>query len=284
MKSAKIILELLKQVEIKSVKPWQDNYTPSEDQIIKGPTVFEPKTCSLCGEVVPLTWNIENKNIVDYSPPTKTPDLYEWNKYEKNWMYSPEARELHPKCNKLLERLHCWGIKRKNIVEIDSFVVDDKNKYAYTMVTKWIKNPSTLGLYLYGSWGTGKTMLCTKVILEGSFDTRLIIKEAEIYEQLTPQIDNSSRQADIEENMDFFKSVSFLVIDDLGGSKYSDWKTEKMFEILSERMDSMLPTFFTSNYSPLELRDRMDGKIVSRVFGLADPCEIGGHDHRLDRK
>lgn len=284
MKVPKTIQNLLDEVEVKYISPWEDNYFPEEKQVTKNQVIPEQKKCQLCGLLVPLVWKIEKENTGGFRVTNTVPNKDYWQRNIDIWMYSLEARELHPKCMKLMEKFDCWGIPKKSISETDSFIVDDENNYAYTMVTKWISNPSSLGLYLYGPWGTGKTMLGRKIILESSIEDKLIIKEAEIYEWLTPKTNDFHRQEEIEENLEHFKHVSLLVIDDLGGSKYSDWKTEKMFEILSERIDCELPTFFTSNYNPIQLRERMDGKIVSRVFGLANPCEIGGQDHRPDRR
>lgn len=280
MKLTKTIQNLLEKIDISDLPPWETGSSPKQWAIIENQAIPEPKQCIFCGESVPLTWEI-NKEIMVNEPNFKSdcgnddgmrPSVYR------------VAREIHPKCGKLRKLFNEWGVTEKRAFETESFVVDDENRNAYLMVDNWIKKPTSEGLYLFGPSGTGKTLLATKILLESAEQNKMIISESDLYDGLRPDINDENSTERISSFMKEIRRTGLLIIDDLGTSKSTPWKMETLFAVISKRIDWNLPTFFTSNYHPAELNDRIDRKIVSRVFELTNPCIVGGIDHRLIRK
>ena len=282
MKITKTIQKLLDQVDISNLPIWETGGEPIKKwAIIENQSIPNTKKCSFCGEEVPLTWEINKKMRI------KDPDYLPENHSDGYTGMLPGtyrvALDMHPKCKKLRELFQQWGVTEKNAFKTDDFIVCDENKEAFLRVTEWINEPSTTGLYFFGSPGVGKSLLATKIILDSNQQNKMIISETELYDQLTPRIYDKGSQKEIDSFMSEIMRTSLLIIDDLGTCKKTDWKMETLFAVISKRIDRALTTFFTSNYSPAELLNLIDSKIVSRVFELANPCFVGGYDHRLVR-
>lgn len=74
-----------------------------------------------------------------------------------------------------------------------------------------------------------------------------------------------------------YQRARWLVIDDMGESRGSDWAYEQMKAILDHRYRLHLPTLITSNLALPELRTRSfyDDRVTSRLFEMC-----GGHNAR----
>lgn len=64
------------------------------------------------------------------------------------------------------------------------------------------------------------------------------------------------------EVIDLYAKVPFLAIDDLAADGDSEHAIGHLFGILNERLNQNLPTAFTSNYTPTQLRDRWSRKLT----------------------
>jgi DNA replication protein DnaC len=129
------------------------------------------------------------------------------------------------------------------------------------------------GLYIEGTFGTGKTHLAVaialclirqgvKVICKASIDLLMDIKAAFKYE------------GGEEEETARYKRCALLVIDDLGKEQCTDWSLPKLYEIVNDRYEKCKPTIVTTNYSHDELVRRLvpkggdtitAGALVSRL-------------------
>lgn len=265
-------------MDISDLWPWQRGQEPVKKWAIQvGQELPETKKCSFCGEEVPLMWEpsaevkVKDPDFDSVCGDGMCPTVYR------------VARDIHPKCSKLRKLLDQWGVVEKKAFEVDNFSICEENKTAYSRVTDWIKVPKSTGLYLFGGTGTGKTLLSTKIILESSEQSKMIITEGDLYENLRPSLYDEDSQENIDMFVKDIRRTKLLVIDDIGTCKKTDWKMEMLYSVISKRIDWGLPTFFTSNCTPTELYDKIDGKIVSRIFELTDPCFVGGIDHRFVR-
>ena len=57
-----------------------------------------------------------------------------------------------------------------------------------------------------------------------------------------------------------------LLLDDVGVSDVTDAYARKLTFVLDSRMEKKLPTIFTTNLSPIELENKLDSRIKSRIF------------------
>jgi DNA replication protein DnaC len=74
-------------------------------------------------------------------------------------------------------------------------------------------------------------------------------------------------------------TVQYLVLDDYGSEKSTDWTAETIFTIIDDRIAQMRPTIVTSNLTLADI-DRADPRLASRLGGMI--CvELKGADRRL---
>lgn len=76
-----------------------------------------------------------------------------------------------------------------------------------------------------------------------------------------------------------YLKLPFLVLDDLGAEKATDWTGQSLYVLVSGRINACLPTVVTSNLTLGELHDS-DPRLASRLGGMAY-LELPGKDRRL---
>jgi DNA replication protein DnaC len=103
---------------------------------------------------------------------------------------------------------------------------------------------------LLGPTGTGKTWESFGIV-RGFAACGLRVKwrhvtQADYYALLRPR-----HGIDPEEEYRAVASVRFLILDDLGAAKESEWTEEALFRLVDYRYREVLPTVFTSNLLPV---------------------------------
>lgn len=137
--------------------------------------------------------------------------------------------------------------------EID---VKDKNRVE---VIKWIKKfydefdfyKDMKGLYLHGSFGSGKSFLIYALLNE-----LYINKKIDFVALYFPDVlkDLKEDWDAYNSKMEKYSSVPILLLDDIGAEQVSEWgRDEVLGTILQNRMNNHLTTFFTSNLTISEL-------------------------------
>lgn len=144
---------------------------------------------------------------------------------------------------------------------------------------------SRKGIYIYGTCGTGKTHICYAIaskINNEKFKIR-VWSLPELLRYIKRDYDELNKGKDFE-NTNFAQVMNYngiLVIDDIGTEKMSEWVEETLYAIINRRYEDVMPTIFTSNYSPEELTSRLGDRIVSRIVGSCDVIELSGKDRRI---
>ena len=107
------------------------------------------------------------------------------------------------------------------------------------------------GMYLHGSFGSGKTYLIAALLNEMA---KKNIKSILIYYPEFLRKLKSSFQTTYNEQFEEIKKVPLLLLDDIGAENCSNWSRDEVLgPILQYRMENHLPTFFTSNLTLSEL-------------------------------
>uniref|UniRef100_UPI0028DCCB39 ATP-binding protein n=1 Tax=uncultured Selenomonas sp. TaxID=159275 RepID=UPI0028DCCB39 len=159
---------------------------------------------------------------------------------------------------------------------------------AHMMVADEIK-----GLFLHGEKGTGKTKLAAIIANERARAGSPVLFAS--VPDLMADIRASFASGGTSEAVQTVKNTPFLVLDDLGAEKMTEWVGEQLFCIVNHRYNEMLPTVVTSNYSPTRVIAHMatvDGRgnviddlqgqrIMSRIYGMCERVEIKGADWRM---
>lgn len=73
----------------------------------------------------------------------------------------------------------------------------------------------------------------------------------------------------------------FLIIDDLGAEKPTDYVRQATYYIINHREMNLLPTFITTNFSMDRLDENLDPRISSRIAGMCEIIRLEGKDRRL---
>ncbi len=147
---------------------------------------------------------------------------------------------------------------------------------------RWEENKEDgRGLYLCGAVGTGKTHLAVAVLNELIRRKRvpsLFVTVPELLDNLREAYNKPGR--DLDEWMDAVQNADFLVLDDLGSERVTDWVRERIFVIVNHRYREALPTVFTSNAGPKDLAQQLGERTASRIIAMCEWIALEGEDYR----
>ncbi len=143
----------------------------------------------------------------------------------------------------------------KNASLSDLIIEKERNsilKYIKDFLKKKVNNEECKGLYLSGSFGSGKSYILSALLNELSnkgFKTVNVY-----YPSLLKKLKSSFNDFSYNDVLDEIMECDILLIDDIGAENNSSWaRDEVLGTILQYRMDNNLTTFFTSNFTIEEL-------------------------------
>ena len=162
------------------------------------------------------------------------------------------------------------------------------------------------GLLLIGDAGVGKTHLAVAVLSELTrrYAVRGLFADfTSLIHQIQSTFDPSSGESK-HEILDPIMEADLLVLDELGAQKPTAWVSDVLYLIMNGRYTRRLPTLFTTNYrldadaQSVEggldkmpsasrgdsLAQRIPGRLVSRLYEMAQPIEIHAGDFRREVK
>ncbi len=165
-------------------------------------------------------------------------------------------------------------------------------------IIKWLKkfysdyqkNKEGKGLYLYGSFGSGKTYMISALLNELSKESNnvIIVYYPELLRSLKESFNNEDYSSRIEE----IKRCDLLLLDDIGAETVSTWNRDEILgTILQYRMDNNKSTFFTSNLTLEDLENHFiinskneekikARRIMERIKQLTESLELVGENKR----
>ncbi|MEN6325813.1 MAG: hypothetical protein ABFD18_06365 [Syntrophomonas sp.] len=162
------------------------------------------------------------------------------------------------------------------------------------------------GLMLVGSWGSGKSHLSVatarsliqtapekygvrqdeqnvynpdnpnQIKYEGIYCSFFSV--VELLDALRPGSEAKQRRG--EALFHRAKADQLVVLDDIGVEKPTDWVAERLYAVVDTRYRMERATIFTSNCSEKELTNQLGGRLVSRIYEMAEPVQVIGPDHR----
>ena len=215
----------------------------------------------------------------------------------KGYVYYPCKEESHVTFNYMACKklgLYEKELEKKNsqsaltsarMKDID--ITDNKRVKLIKWLKKFYDNYETSktnkGLYLHGSFGSGKTFLIAALLNELKISKGIKSEIVYFPELLRTLKDNFNL---LDSKVRYYSNVEILLIDDIGAEKVSDWgRDEILGTILQNRMNNHLTTFFTSNLTIDELekhlsmtKDSLDlvkaRRIIERVKQLTEDMEL----------
>ncbi len=217
--------------------------------------------------------------------------------FEPEWSYSrglwhypgfDPISQTCENCNRLREirenieeHLRLSGVPPKYMnCSFENFQIVNENKKAYSLCKDYIGNPSE-SLFIYGGWGVGKTHLAaaiTRELLLMGKNVIFISIPRMLYEIRKAFQDDARKTEDA--CIERYLSCNFLILDDFGIEKTTEWTRQTLDYIIYERDSNLKPTIITSNLSLDEISRKVDGRISSRLAGMGRIIRIGGPDFR----
>lgn len=163
----------------------------------------------------------------------------------------------------------------------ENFEVNDQNRKAWETAIDFKINREGNGLLFFGSYGIGKTHLAASIA------NRLLGEASVLYiscPDLLSEIRESIQRKGNPHRFNIAKTVTLLVLDDIGAEKPSDWVRETLFVLINYRYEHQLCTIFTTNCSLEKLEERLGGRIVSRIAEMCRCIHFEGEDWRVNSK
>ena len=162
-------------------------------------------------------------------------------------------------------------------------------KYFKDFIQLYERGERAQGIYLHGSFGSGKTYLIASLFNEMA---KRGVKSILIYYPDFLRKLKASFQSNYNEQFDEIERIPLLLLDDIGAENCSNWaRDEVLGPILQYRMENHLPTFFTSNLTLSELEkalsltssgvDKLKARrIVERIKQLSIDQELISKNRR----
>lgn len=174
---------------------------------------------------------------------------------------------------------------------------DDRNrleisKYFKEFIEQYESLKKPKGIYLHGSFGTGKTYLIAALFNELA---KKNVKSAIVYVPEFLRQLKASFQTDYSEKYDYIKTVPLLLLDDIGAENLTSWARDEIIgTLLQYRMEENLPTFFTSNLDLKQLEEHFSStnsgveklkarRIIERIGYMSKEFKLTSKNRRVEK-
>lgn len=245
----------------------------------------EYKNCKNCKNILTC------KNMIEgfcYQPEL------EGNFLHFSYVMCPKKRKLENEQSYLKNIKYYQMSKDIKTASFKDLYKDDTNrtpilKYMMNFIKEYEKEKKGKGLYLTGSFGSGKTYLIAALLNElakKGFNC-VIVYYPEFLRDL-----KSSFKTDYDEKFNHVKKTDLLLIDDIGAESVTNYSRDEVLgPILQYRMEQHLPTFFTSNLTLEELESHLSitssgadkvkaRRILERIKQLTQEMELVSKNRR----
>lgn len=114
------------------------------------------------------------------------------------------------------------------------------------------------GLFITGSFGTGKTHLASSIanqLMQGGTPV-ICMTMIDLLAKIKNSFD-TEEQATEAEIMKLYEEIPLLIIDDIGSEQPTEWGSTRIYAIINARYEAYMPTIVTTNYTGDELIRRM---------------------------
>ena len=165
------------------------------------------------------------------------------------------------------------GVRNKFVQTLTPRLQKDLEKYKEPDV--FISDELIISRYYWGDVGTGKTVRAAQLLVEEAkrlylnpkddytFMSCIFVSVPELYRQLKSSFDDNIA---FNMYMERYRTCHFLVLDDIGAEKASEWALQQLYLIINYRYEYLLTTIITSNKSLDALAEYIeDDRIPARI-------------------
>lgn len=163
-------------------------------------------------------------------------------------------------------------------------------EYMYSVVDclKSFISDDSLGAYIYGDTGVGKTFLCSSVCryaIEDNLDVeyysmRNFVDIISDY-RFNSNLNFGENREEYKRKYDRLYDCEILILDDLGTEIGGKHVVSELFYVINQRFGQSKKTLISSNIALEEISDIYEERIASRILGNYLHLPIIGRDLRL---
>mgnify|MGYP001563403832 CR=1 FL=1 len=201
---------------------------------------------------------------------------------EDHALYGPRILMREVTCECIAGQRRIWGLPAR-------FLAWDFDTYpglsgGRETVRAWTSCYNPPWLLLSGSVGTGKTGLAVCAYKSA----RLLWREGAAFWTVAAMLeavkatfgldDRERSEHDIMRRLQ--ERIRFLVLDDLGAERPTEWAQDALRQVLLARYDRMLPTVMTTNLSLSELETWLGRRVMDRMRNDALVVALRGESLR----
>lgn len=149
-------------------------------------------------------------------------------------------------------------------------------------VREWRPTREKSGLFIYGGYGTGKTGLAVSAL-----KTHIEREVAGGWFYVVSDLLEQTRRSYGGEGADPLQEVrgrGFVVLDDLGAERPTEWVQERLFQLINHRHGHFLPTIITSNLDMAHIAGALGERIAGRLTEMCIVVEVEGRDLRVPQE
>ena len=131
-------------------------------------------------------------------------------------------------------------------------------------------------VYLTGEAGTGKTWIAAALCRERIINLKpaRFVRSNDLLNIIRAGFKSNT------EVTDPFKTLPFIVIDDLGAECFTEWSIGYWYDLIDYRYNYLLPTVITSNLPLKDLKTKVSARVVSRIAESSMGVKLTGKDRR----
>lgn len=289
-------IERIKQETINhpEIKNFIESHHVTSDMIDKDLSVLQEYKDSsiMCRDCASIG---QCKNFV----PGHTPELYIENNHIKIRHLPCPSKLAHDEEQKMKQFITAIHMPKDVLnAKLNDIYLDDKTRIdivrqANTVCREIAKGEPTVGMYIHGPFGTGKSFILGAIANE--------LKERHIYSTLLyfpefiRELKSGFNDGTYAERLNRVKNTPVLMLDDIGAEDLTPWvRDEVLGPIVNYRMINNMPTFFSSNFDYKELSHHLSitkqgaeltkaRRIMERIETLTDAYMLGGKNYRRQK-
>ena len=219
--------------------------------------------CKFCGEKLkPMGLDYLYTNIkptsIEYERCTCSQSKKYWNEID----YKIQEQKKKEYYKEIIYQFYSKNYISKSLKDynFENFKVTNFNKnevaIAKDYIRKCINNQQANGLIITGNTAVGKTHFAASISNELIKRDKLVLmgRLTSLLDMIKETFkDNLKSESTLTE---LFSNIDMIAIDDLGTEKISSWALDKLYTIIQNRIENMLPIIITTRYDKEHLLNR----------------------------